>query len=444
MTPRALVRFAAPLVALVVSGASVNATDNAALPDKGGAPPPVTWAVDQVADLALRNHPLVRQSDAESAAAAARKGQSQAGWYPTVNLSTGYSRTRNFSSSSSRNLSGQGGRSFTVQNEFLRGDLTWMLYDFGRTGASVDHADALAAISRENAATTREDVVFIAKVAFYNVLRAENTLEFQRKNVSQREALLRQAQAFYEAGTRAKIDFVRAEANLYDAGAQLSQAENELRVARITLLQRIGVDGPAGFQLHGELFEGTIEGTLEDWIAEAQRNRPEIRALVEKERSAVESLRLANAGYLPFLVGGVGYGYEADEFPLQENYDASVTLNYPLFSGFQTREQVKEARATLSSVRYEIIEARRRVRLEVERSAYGVQEARERLAAREKQREASGENLRLATARYEVGAGDIIEMTDAQTQMVGADTETVNTAFDYAVNRASLLRAMGR
>lgn len=443
MTPRALVRFAAPLVALAVFGTSVNAADNTALPDKGGAPPPVTWTVDQVADLALRNHPLVRQSDAESAAAAARKGQAQAGWYPIVNLSTGYTRSRTFSPSS-RNLSGQGGRSFTVQNEFLRGDLSWMLYDFGRTGSSVDRADALAAISRENAATTREDVVFVAKVAFYNVLRAENTLEFHRKNVSQREALLRQAQAFYEAGTRAKIDFVRAEADLYDARALLGQAQNGLRVARITLLQRMGVDGPAGFRLHGELFEGTVEGTLEDWVAEAQRNRPEIRALVEKERSAVESLRLANAGYMPFLVGGVGYGYEADDFPLQENYEASVTLNYPLFSGFQTREQVKEARATLSSVRYEIIEARRRVRLEVERSAYGVQEARERLAAREKQREASGENLRLATARYEVGAGDIIEMTDAQTQMVSADTETVNTAFDYAVTRASLLRAMGR
>ncbi|HAM33636.1 MAG TPA: hypothetical protein DCP41_09135 [Deltaproteobacteria bacterium] len=443
MTRRTWYRIAASLLSMAAMGSSAHAADNAAIPVPGGAPATVTWTVDQVADIAVRNHPFVHQSDAESAAAAARKGQAQAGWYPIVNLSTGYARTRSFSPSS-RNLSGQGGRSFTIPNEFLRGDLSWVLYDFGRTGASVDRADALAAISRENAATTREDVVFIAKVAFYNVLRAENTLEFQRKNVGQRESLLRQAQAFYEAGVRAKIDFVRAEADLYDSRALLGQAQNELRVARITLLQRMGVDGPAGFQLHGELFEGKMEGALEDWVAEAQRDRPEIRALLEKERSAVESLRLANADYMPFLVGGAGFGYEADEFPLQENYAASVTLNYPLFSGFQTREQVKEARATLSSVRYEIIEARRRVRLEVERSAYGVQEARERLAAREKQREASEENLRLATARYEVGAGDIIEMTDAQTQMVSADTETVNTSFDYAVTRASLLRAVGR
>jgi outer membrane protein len=327
---------------------------------------------------------------------------------------------------------------------FARGDLNWMLFDFGRTGASVDRADANAALSRENAATTREDVVFVATVAFYNVLRAEQTLEFQKENLRQQESLYRQASAFYEAGVRAKIDVVRAEANLYDARAQLSQAENGLRVARITLLQRTGVDGPAGFQLSGALPVHSLPGTLQDWVAEAERNRPDLRALVEKERAAAESLRLARAGYLPFLVGTAGYGYGGEEAPLQTNYELSVTLNYPLFSGFQTREQAKEALATISSAQYEFVEAKRRVRLEVEVSAYSVQEAQERLSARKKQRDASEENLRLATARYEVGAGDIIEMTDAQAQMVRSETDTINTAFDFAVSHASLLRAMGR
>jgi outer membrane protein len=183
---------------------------------------------------------------------------------------------------------------------------------------------------------------------------------------------------------------------------------------------------------------------MEDWVAEAEANRPELHALLEKERSATESLRLAKAGYLPYLAGTAGYGYGSDHFPVDQNYGLAVTLNYPIFSGFLTREQVKEADATISSVRYEIADARRRTRLEVQRSAYSVQEAKERLVARRKQRDASDENLRLATARYEVGAGDIIEISDAQTQKVNADTETVLTAFDYAVSHASLLRAMGR
>jgi len=436
VTPRAFIRIAVPLLALAAIAASARAADNAAVPPARLPEGSVTWTLADVTSTALQNHPLILQSDADVAAAAARKGQAQSAWYPSVDLSTGYTRQRTFNASTNQNI--------TTPNKFARGDLHWMLYDFGRTGASVDRADANAAVSRENAATTQADVVFVATFAFYNVLRAEKTLEFQKENLRQQEALYRQASAFYEAGVRAKIDVVRAEANLYDARAQVSQAANGLRVARITLLQRIGVDGPADFRLSGALPELSLPGTLEDWVAEAERNRPELRALVEKERAATESLRLARAGYLPFLAGSAGYGYGGEEVPLQENYGLAVTLNYPLFSGFQTREQTKEALATISSTQYEFIETKRRVRLQVEVSAFSIQEAQERLSARKKQRDASAENLRLATARYEVGAGDIIEMTDAQAQMVRSETDTINTAFDFAVSHASLLRAMGR
>jgi len=121
-----------------------------------------------------------------------------------------------------------------------------------------------------------------------------------------------------------------------------------------------------------------------------------------------------------------------------------VALSVPLFSGFLTREQVKEAEASLSSVRHGLTDARRGVLLQVEQAAYGVSEASERIGAREKEREASDENLRLATARYEVGAGDIIEMIDAQVQMTQADTATIDAQYDHSVSVATLLRAVGR
>ncbi|HEX7520022.1 MAG TPA: TolC family protein, partial [Candidatus Deferrimicrobium sp.] len=108
-----------------------------------------------------------------------------------------------------------------------------------------------------------------------------------------------------------------------------------------------------------------------------------------------------------------------------------VTLSVPLFSGFLIREQVKEAEASLSSVRHQLTDARRLVLLQVEQAAYGMSEA-------------SDENLRLATARYEVGAGDIIEMIDAQVQMTQADTSTIDAQYDYSVSVATLLRAVGR
>jgi TolC family type I secretion outer membrane protein len=436
VTLRTLVRIAVPLFALAVIGASARAADNAALPAAGNAAATVGWTVDHVADIAVRNHPLVRQSEAETAAAAARKGQAKSPWYPSVTLSTGYSRTRSFSAQSEQ--------STTTPNEFLRGDLSVLLTDFGRTGASVNRSDALLSAARENAVTVREDVAYAAKVAYFNVLRAGRSLEVKRETLRQRESLLKQAQAYFEAGIRAKIDVARAEANLYGARAQMSQAENDVRVARITLLNRMGVEGPADFVLSDSLADEKNPGTLPEWIAEAERNRPELKSLRERERAAAQAVRFARGGYLPSLAGAAGYGYAADEAPLDQNYTIGVTLSVPLFSGFLTREQVKEAEASLSSVRFELTDARRRVLLQVEQAAYGVSEASERIGARKKEREASDENLRLATARYEVGAGDIIEMIDAQVQMTQADTATIDAQYDYSVSVATLLRAVGR
>ena len=117
----------AALITLSVLASGALAADNTAVPPAGNAPASVTWTIDQVADVALRNHPLVRQSDAETDAAAARKGQAGSAWYPSVTLSTGTSRTRSFSAQSEK--------SQTAANEFLRGDLSVLLTDFGRTGA---------------------------------------------------------------------------------------------------------------------------------------------------------------------------------------------------------------------------------------------------------------------------------------------------------------------
>lgn len=436
MTLRTWIGTVVSFFAIAAITASAVAGDNAALPAAGIAAATVTWTVDQVADIAVGTHPLVRQSEAETAAAAARKGQAESPWYPSATLSTGYSRVRTFSV--------QTGQSTTTPNEFLRGDLSMLLTDFGRTSASVNRSDALLSATRETGVTVREDVAYAAKVGYFNVLRAGRNFEVKRETLRQRESLLKQAQAYFEAGIRAKIDVARAEANLYDARAQVSQAENDVRVARITLLNRMGVDGPADFLLSDALAAETIPGTLPDWIAEADRNRPELKSLRERERAAALGVRFARGGYLPVLAGTAGYGIAADEPPLDQGYNVGVTLSVPLFSGFLTREQVKEAEASLSSVRHQLTDARRLVHLQVEQAAYGVSEASERIGARKKEREASDENLRLATARYEVGAGDIIEMIDAQVQMTQADTSTIDAQYDYSVSVATLLRAVGR
>jgi len=398
--------------------------------------PQTVWTLDDVVRIALSRHPLLTKADAETEAAEARRGQAKSAYYPTIGLAAEYARTRS--------LSTQSNASSTVDNKSVAGNLTQVIADFGRRSASVDRAGALRDSFRETGRSVRQDVVFAAKVAYFDVLRTGQILTVQKDTVAQRESLVRQSRAFYDAGIRARIDVARSEANLYGARADLVSAESAVKVARVTLLQRMGIDWPSDFELSYSETAGEIPGSLSGWILEAEGNRPELKALLAQERAAENALSAARAGHNPVLTGAGSYGYAADDPPLRENYNVSVLLSFPVFSGFLVHQQVVEAEALLASSRASVTEERRLIRLDVEQAALGLEETSQRIEARRKEKDASDENLRLATARYQVGAGDIIEMIDAQVQAAQSDTTLIEALYDREVAAARLLRAIGR
>jgi len=435
--PRAIGAAAALLGAMIAGAGAAAALEPAAgPPGDNAARPQAVWTLDDVVRIALSKHPLVTKADAETEAAEARRGQAKSAYYPTIGLAAEYARTRS--------LSAQSNASSTVDNKSVAGNLTQLITDFGRRSASVDRAGALRDSFRETGRSVRQDVVFAAKVAYFDVLRTGQILTVQKDTVAQRESLVRQSRAFYDAGIRARIDVARSEANLYGARADLASAESAVKVARVTLLQRMGIDWPPDFALSYSETAGEIPGGLSGWILEAEGNRPELKVLLAQERAAENALSAARAGHNPVLTGAGSYGYAADDPPLRENYNMSVLLTFPVFSGFLVHQQVVEAEALLASARAAVTEERRLIRLEVEQAALGLEETSQRIEARRKEKDASDENLRLATARYQVGAGDIIEMIDAQVQAALSDTSLIEALYDREVAAARLLRAIGR
>jgi len=186
----------------------------------------ILWNMDNVVGIALSRHPLIGQADADTTAAIARKGQAVSGYYPSINLSTGYAR--------SRSLSSQSPESVTSSERFIEGNVSQIITDFGRTRAGADRAGSLVSAAAESGKSKRQDVAFASKIAYFSVLRAQRIVDIRRETLQQRESLLTQAQAFYDAGVRARIDVARAEANLYQARAELTAALNDITPTRST------------------------------------------------------------------------------------------------------------------------------------------------------------------------------------------------------------------
>ena len=437
MRTHAGVRRLAAVTAAVLS-ISTNAAVRAQTPVPASSPAaPVRWSLGDVITKALANHPLIGQADAGTNAAVARRGQAASARLPQLGATAGV----NWSEAPSATTGNQTSATTTS----VRGTVSQLLTDFGRTGATIARADDLASSSAQSARWARVEVIYAAELAYFNVLRAVNLQGVRRETLRQREALQKQAQAFFDAGLKARIDVVRAEANLYQARADAASIEHELRTARLILLNSMGIDGPADFELDGA--PGMVEaaGTVEDWQREADEKHPDLLALRLQMAAARNGRLAAHRGYYPSLTAAGSLGWTgSDELPADRAWVLGAQVSVPIFNGFLTREQTAEAEALVASSEFEFNNRRRQVRLLIEQAEQAIRSAAEQLVASEKAREAFAENLRLATGRYEAGAADIIEMIDAQVQMTTAETTVVQARFDQATALATLYRALGR
>lgn len=178
---------------------------------------------------------------------------------------------------------------------------------------------------------------------------------------------------------------------------------------------------------------------------DALTNRAELKRLSALENAASASLKTAKTGYLPVLSGAATVGYADRNFPPGSNvWGVGVNLTVPLFSGFSTVEQVKEAVALQSAVDAQQKNQQLQIVKEVQSAWLGVGEAGARMVSTGKEVAAADESRALAEGRYQEGVGSIIEVTDAQAQALDAKTAQIQALYDYRTALARLDRAVGR
>jgi outer membrane protein TolC len=289
-------------------------------------------------------------------------------------------------------------------------------------------------------------VAFRVKATWYLVLAAERQVEASRKTVAAREGLARQAGEFFRHGIRSRVEVARTEASLFAGKSLLIRAENNRDLARLELANAMGLDSLADRPLAEP--EASGEPAPEDLASlreEGLRNRNELKRLSSLRDSASGSRRSARSGYLPTLSGTASYG-EAAQSLLPEGpvWALGVNLTLPVFSGFATQEQVREAEAMIHGVEAQQKNLRMQIAKEVESAWLGISEARARLAASSKEAGAAQESQRLAMERYREGLGTMIEAVDAQAQALNAETAQIQAGYDQRIAWARLDRALGR
>jgi outer membrane protein len=425
---------------IFLSCASMAFPQETALPVPGK---PLT--LEQCVALGLKFNPALRGNQASVEAQKARVEQALAAYYPQINFSAGYNaQTFNFIT-----LAGQFRPytyNYTFQDIFSMGpNLTQTIYDFGRTSSAVKQNRENVKASEQDLVTTRQTVILNVKQAYFGVLQSQHLIEVAQEVGNNTKQHLDQAQGFYQAGTRPKIDVTKAEVDVANADLALITAKNNYLVARVNLNNAMGLTEKLEFPIEDIMGITPEKIGVDDILKAAFEQRPEILQLKAKQRSQEAAIELAQSSYYPILSGTAQYLMRGRHMPNETAWDAffGATLTVPLFSGFLSPSQVSEQRANLRNLLAQEETLKLNIRLESEQAYLSAKQAEEQVRVTQKTVSQAQENYELAAGRYQVGVGSPLEITDAEVSLANAKANYIQALYNYKVSEARIEKAMG-
>jgi TolC family type I secretion outer membrane protein len=390
--------------------------------------------LDRCLEIGLRQSPAIAAADSTLNAAGARVGQAQSVYYPQVNLTGSYDA---FALSTDPTNDHQDLYQGTAS-------LSQMIFDFGRTPSQVRIQRLNEDASRSDRRNTVSQVVFNVKQAYYNLLQTEKNRDVAIDTVKLTQDQLDQAQGFFDAGVKSKYDVTSAEVNLSNAKLALIRAENAVKVARVTLNNAMGMPDAPEFEIEDTLAFQKNLVTYQDAVQRAYTNRPDLLALQARRDASRESISLARTGYYPALSGTANYTRADDHYvPERSGWSAGVMLTVPLFSGFLTKYQVKEAGENLNTSLANEETLRQSILLDVQQAYLNLRALEDGVAVAELTVRQAQENYDIVNGRYAAGVGSPLDVTNALVGLANARVNYIAALANYKVAEAALLKAMG-
>jgi TolC family type I secretion outer membrane protein len=393
-----------------------------------------TLSLDRCIEIALRKSPNILAAYHEVKAGRSRVGQARSGYYPQIAATADYSK---YSLSSDPTNA-------ALDQYTATATLTQTIFDFGKTWTQVTIQQRNLDASREDLRNTTSQIVLNVKRAYYGLLQAGKNRDVFKETVAQFEQHLNQAKGFFEIGVRSKFDVTKAEVDLSNAKLSLIRAENALRIARVILNNAMGTPDAPAYTIEDTLSFRKNPITFEEAKQKAYANRPDLKSAWSRREAAEESISLARKEYFPTLSGNANYTRVSETYPPEQSgWSAGVTLTFPLFSGFLTNHQVREAKENLNILKANEEALRQDILLDVQQAYLNLQEAEERVSVAELTVKQAEENFEIARGRYEAGVGSPIEETDALVALSNAKTNLIAALSDYKIAEAALMKAMG-
>ena len=390
-------------------------------------------SLEECLTIALTNHPSLRKSKGATRAAVALLEQTKAANRVKINLTGRTTFAGDYDYWDNRS---------TTQTVGL--SLTKTLYDTGVNRLNREiRAENIKSV-QESERQAQITVAADAKRAYYDLVLKILNRDVEQEKLRNLEEHLRTAKGIYDVGNSSYIEVTKAEADL--SRVSLLTAENNILTSQESLKAAMGVSDfdIVNLTLATELFLPARAGELENLLEIAMADRSDYRKMAYTLKQDELSIKVAARGNAATITGSLGTDYTKREGQsATTDYNAAINVNIPVADGGLTKAQTEAARAQLEQDLAEEERLRQTITKELRSSALSLTNAIDRVRSSEATVKYAEENLTLAQGRYEVGVGNMLEVSDAVSSLASSRYAFYQALYDAQIARTNLDEAMG-
>ena len=406
------------------------------------------WTLRECCDYAVEHNISIKQQEN-----ACRQQELQ--------LSTAKnSRLPDLSASASQNFSF--GRGLTAENTYSNTNTSSTSFSLGTsvpifTGFQIPNQIKLSQLNLEAATAdldkAKDDIRMQVAQAYVQILYDMEIADVAHRQIAIDSAQVTRLQAFVDNGKAAEAEFSQQKATLANSRLTATQADNNTRLAILTLTQLLELPTPDNFAIFrpdltvGDGFSVAIPSP--DVIyAEALGIKPEIAAQQLRLKGTEHSIKIAQAGNLPSLSlsGGLGTnyyttsGFKSDNFSTQIKNNFSqyigLNLNIPIFNRFQTRNNIRNARIEQENQQLQLDNTKKTLYKEIQQVYYNALNAQSKEKSSKEALQSTKDAFQLMQAKYENGKATITEFNEAKNTYLKSESDLVQARYENLYQQA--------
>jgi outer membrane protein len=403
----------------------------------------------QVYQMALANDAQYQQAKYAYEAAKASEPLARSNLLPQLNASASISENRTETDSENPAVGGtnewqDAGWGVSLSQSIYRHDY-WM--DLRQAQASVAQAEA-------EYKAALQDLMVRTTQAYFDVLAAEDNLEFSEAEKEAVGRQLEQSQKRFEVGLIAITDVKESQASYDSAVAQAINARNQINITREALAVLTGQ--------YIEKLEPLPEDVplispepdeMQAWVDQALEGNLSFLAAQMNARAAGYAVKSSRAGHYPYLDLVANYNYNdadyeetANIFSADNKRDSAnvgLQLTVPIFQGLRVNSQTEQAAAQYNSA-LQGLEFSRRSTIQAARSSFlNVKAGIAEVEALKRTLESSRTSAEATQAGFQVGTRTAVDVLITLRNTFDAERNYALSRYNYILNWIRLTQAAG-